>query len=679
MRSALIAAAQASAEQIVEAVTVAEAPKVAVAGATGSGRSLALQLASEMLAGQGAAPLLVMPPARHVDTPGLALLDAISGLEAVGVTRASAWTGKATWSEQVSRLRKLLNEGSEVRPYVLLVDDHRRWAIPESKEGASHLADAVDLFVQEAPCISVSAGVLDGSALRVEVRRPSLTEMTSDPDDWGLLADVAEQIGAHAEGLGGRSPADIGFLVALGQLTSIASALNLWRERPSTAQLADELVRVVATAPNLRRLSAAWVQASIARRPVPNEYLGRHQEGLTPVQGDVFRHCLVAANGTRLVREARAAAWRLERTSFVAAAECRATRELYELHSGRFADAVARAAPGSLLYAAEAIHLAGRLDDMDAAQTMPAAFSDQFNAVGIDALERGEPSLAARAFDSAIEIDINDPLAFHYRGLSLDHLAREPRLVEASYRRALDLEPSHAAWHSRLVSLMVVLAKIGAARTDWTAGRDALVPDDGPASPEVYAKLHVPVASNLLRRSELDMASVVLGDIPSLMDRTLPGAVDLKASLAMLEAAQSTGPFVPADRAGDGWWRQGPALLAERHADGRPLGMWVAAGVERVAPDGLGLAVAVVRGDQDPQIGSTLLTWDYVRQHAVDTTRAERVEPGDFLEIGYYFMGSEVSTDDPVVRVLPRTNWFMRITPPLESDRYVRQLLRWRR
>jgi tetratricopeptide (TPR) repeat protein len=403
------------------------------------------------------------------------------------------------------------------------------------------------------------------------------------------------------------------------------------------------------------------------------DWLASYIDPLNDYQREILKQCLLeAGSDVLLARDARIAARRQADTGVVR----RIRDEVTERLCGMFVntaqvEAGARSVQ-SFSLGAEALYLAARARDVDSLDAVPIALSDHLSALGFACMERSQWESASTAFDRALEIDPDDATARHYLAFCLDSDALEPKRVEDAYRRSIRIDPSHATWHSRLISFLVVQARTFDAHEQWASSRAHLSDDDGGSPLELYARLHLPVAANLLRRAELPLSYEVLDDVPGWAQKQLSGYRAQRQRLEVLDRAQDWGTVVPAQRASSEWWRDGPQLLGERDADGRPLQLWLAAGVERLSERGLELDVAVIRGRNAPERATIVLSWDDFRRYSSDTSRAEMLEAGDFLEVGYFGLGTELNTV-PTIRVLPRGAWTEGIETPLDPARYLKR------
>ncbi len=239
-----------------------------------------------------------------------------------------------------------------------------------------------------------------------------------------------------------------------------------------------------------------------------------------------------------------------------------------------------------------------------------------------------------------------------------------------SHRRALELDPSQVAWHERLISYLIVRARDDEARDAWQEARAALSADDGLAAVELYERLHLPVAANLLRRAELAFARDVLDDVPVAVRARLLSYAAQMDRLEALEAAEDTGAFVPAPRARLAWWLAPPQLLGARVPDGRSLRIWIAGRIADIDDETVYLAAAIVDGRRRPLTGTTTLERDEFARLTADTERLSSLRVGQFVEVGYY---GPADDDIIVIRILPEEPWVAGLTTPLDPDRFIRR------
>lgn len=650
---------------------------VLVHGGRGSGRSMVLEQTARTLAAEGFRPVLIAPPARHMDSASMALLECGVGLSRVELidNGLSSWTDKATFTQRRDQLRTWLESSDAgMDELVLLCDDPQQWTIPESGISARRAEVAADLLLRENDRRKVVVGrpgeLPFGARIDVDVGAVTAS-LLEDQSRWRSLAPMLEEVRGLPGGVADRSPVDLGFLVAHAALFGAAAVSDWWTPGMSGERIAERLVAAVARTGLLRPLWNAWLTAAIPRRDVPRTWLENVLDTVPAgTQQDVLNCCLLfGEDEVRLAREARTAAMRHE-DRFVVNVDKRESRRFLSLYAEGCEEAAGENSAEALIFGAEALYMASRLGDTGLIGRVFPKFSDQMNAIGTHALEHGNTSTASEAFEIAIETDDEDAFAHHHLGFALDTAAQEPRRAESEYRLALALDCNHAAWHARLISLLVVRARDRDAQEAWEEAIAALTAEDGSGPSNLYAKLHLPVAADLLRRNRLQFARIVLDDIPSGTRPQLLADAGLRQRLKLLQAAEVSGSFVPARRALSEWWREAPELLAPRASDGRELVRWIAAQVADLTDSELRLGVAVVEPPARPETGTLTLSQTDFQRLTADVDRAEGIAVGDFLEFGFYDSDDGA---DPVIRVLRREDWPVGLPTLLDPARYLRR------
>lgn len=673
LREALRPAAKAAAD----GATLERGRVVVVEGSSGTGRSLVISLAAEYLIECGYKPIIVSPPRRHLDTSSLALIDVAAQLLRHGLLDHAdiAWQLGAPWTERFRDVRRWLGRAGADDSVVILIDDASQWAIPGDDERRARVNAVSDLLLRDVDCSRILVRAASGVEhdQRIELVVPHATTLLAADSGWADLAEIVADVRDAVPTATSLGPAHVAALVAFAALGSIDATRRFFHDGGTPDQLMDRLVDHVSSDRRQRQLWRAWLTAAIPRRPIPRTWLDGELSKLGGTQLAVFQECLaIGDQRISLTHDARSAVWRIPEDGFmdlIRERACVAMRDRYldEVDYGRSAGR-----HDVFVESAEAVFVAARLTDIEMRHKVVLPFTEQLNGMGLAALERCRWGAATKAFEYAIEIDPADAVSNHYFAFSLDNDARDPKQVDRSYRQALDLEWSHATWHARLISFLVVQARTADAYASWTSSLRQLLPDGGDGPVELYSSLHLPVAANALNRAELALGHVILDDVPTWVRSQVAGYGPQRRMLAALENAQEHGSFVPAARAASDWWVEGPELLGDRHPDGRPLQLWIAASIDAATDDGLTLTAAIVRKSGNPQPGTLQLTWEQLRDFAVDSTRAESIVIGDFLEIGYYGHGMEVARD-PVIRVLPPVRWESGVEPPLDSARYIKR------
>ena len=682
MRSAIAAAASATASEAVDALTRSDVNCVALKATAGSGGSLALRETAKSLRDEGTTPIVVAPPPRQWDTAALALADVAASLSALGLVpmNVQTWLEPRTWRERLRLVQEWIAEAAGSKRMVLLVDDPSQWAISNSNEIAWRVQSVLDVLLSDSTSMPWIVVRTDGRDHRDETSVQCLraTNLLEDDGDWGdVLSPVVAELRETLPEIATESPVAVGLAVGLAAVASPERLVRFWSAGTATSRIADELANTVSQERRLRPLWASWLSSAMPRRRVPDEWVS---DFVRPIFANetlqaVLDRCLVTRDDeTALVREARAASWRVSEDDFMAYVRSAAAPPLY----GRYVEAMDRALADesfdSCRFAAEALNLTHRVPEARNIEAVPVPFTDHLSNLGAASLKTSKWTSAASAFSLALEQDPEDALALHYLGFSLDNEAREPRRVEHNYKQALRLDPAHVTWHERLVSFLIVQARVADAAERFETSLGQLLGDDGGAGVEVYTHLHLPIAANLLRRAELPLTARVLDTIPQWAHERLTGLRSQQQRLAVLTDAAKQPSCVPADRATEEWWKR-PELLGEMDNDGLPLQTWLAATVEATSSRGLDLHVAIIKVGQEPRLGTATLSWETVQARAEDSTRSEKLDVGDFLEIGYYGRGAELS-DDPAIRILPRRDWVSGIETPLDPMRYIARSFR---
>ena len=682
MRSVIAAAASATASEAVDVLARSDVNCVALKATAGSGGSLALRETAKSLRDEGTIPIVVAPPPRQWDTAALALADVAGSLSALGLApmNAQTWLEPRTWWERLRLVQRWLAEAAGSERIVLLVDDPSQWAISNSNEIAWRVQSVLDVLLADStsmPWVVVRTDSRDRSG-EMSVPCHPATDLFEDDADWGealspVVADLRETLPEIAT----ESPVAVGLAVGLAAVTSPEHLVGFWSTGTATSRIADELAKTVSQDRWLRPLWASWLSTAMPRRRVPNEWVSDFARPFlaNETHQAVLDRCLLTRDDeAALVREVRAASWRVPEDDFVSYVRSTAASPLYRRYIEAMDQAMADDSFDSCRFAAEALNLTHRVPEARSIEAVPVPFTDHLSNLGAASLKASKWTSAASAFSLALEQDPEDALALHYLGFSLDNEAREPRRVEHNYKQALRLDPTHVTWHERLVSFLIVQARVADAAERFETSRGQLLGDDGDASVEVYTHLHLPIAANLLRRAELPLTARVLDTIPQWAHERLTGLRSQQHRLAALAGAAKQPSCVPADRATEEWWKQ-PELLGEMDNEGRPLQTWLAATVEATSSRGLDLHVAIIKVGQEPRLGTTTMSWETIQARAEDSTRSERLDVGDFLEVGYYGRGAELS-NDPVIRILPRRDWVSGIETPLDPMRYISRSFR---
>jgi tetratricopeptide (TPR) repeat protein len=329
----------------------------------------------------------------------------------------------------------------------------------------------------------------------------------------------------------------------------------------------------------------------------------------------------------------------------------------------------------------EAFFFASGTGDQSLLARVRPHFSEQLDALGWTlSYEHKQFDAAAEVFAQALRWNADDDYAHHYRAYNLDRLGVQRSQVEEHYATAVELNPEHVWWHSRLISFLVTQGRVDEARQRWDDAEYALGIADGEGDAFLYETLHGWVMSTLLHRGELAFAREVLDDVPDWARSEAAGFGSLERRLEALYQAHELGAFVPAQRLKPKWWTEGPSLLQDRLGDDRRLIRWLAGRVERVDQDGVTLRAAEVAPGQRaaPRVAWTTIDLDEFDAMCRDAEPARSLLEGRHVEIGVYAGGPNARELGPetLIRVHALRDWDDLEAPRMDSARYLRRQLR---
>lgn len=661
-----------------------------------AGKSSALAETARLIAEQDrdSIPVLLAPPPRQLDTGPAALVDFGVGLSARAQLNGGLhkWVQeRATWRDRLSDVRAWIAEHED--RVVLLCDEPTRWsdAPEETAFFAARTFDATRVLLEQTRCRRVIAGHVPRSLKRDHSFRLAPARMDrawlEDEDAWGALAPAAAQVANAEVTIEELTPLEVRLLVALAALRgdrALPSSVNASSRRELPARLWD----VVAKDPGLRRLKRMWLRLSFVRREFSSDLLDALSlNELSRRDAAVVKSSLVFGDESRLrlheVLRSQARTWHREQLP--------QSREQVERHTGRalgayyierFAGAAVAHDASAVVDSMEAFHFVAFAADPELSSQVTPYFTEQLDALGwrLSYVYR-QYDAAATVFQQAFEWDDEDDYAHHYFAFNLDRRGRSPRVVDAHYRRALELSPGNSWWHARYIAFLATRGRIGDAHIQWEEAQVSLGVAERASDRFLFETLHLWVADALLDRAELAFAREVLDEVPAWArsGEVLPAYPRLRRRLTALQQAAEGRALVPARRLVEQWWKRGPELLQERLGEGggERLVRWLAARVEALDQDGVHLRAAPANNQDDspPAVGEMIIDTETFLRLCRDPARAKRMEPGWHAEIGVYASEQKGDANRTVIRLLEPEVAEWADESPLPSSRYLRTTL----
>jgi tetratricopeptide (TPR) repeat protein len=208
-------------------------------------------------------------------------------------------------------------------------------------------------------------------------------------------------------------------------------------------------------------------------------------------------------------------------------------------HKARFGHSSAAEDVGAAVrHELENLHHRTEAGDATLLQEESLWFSDQYVGLGRAlSLAKRHPE-AVIAYERAVEHDDDDAYAHHYLAWNLDVEAADPLKVEQHYRRAIELEPSHAWYQGRFINHLITRGRTREAKAAWEealAEIYAVFPHD---DRRIHEELHAETARLLLHRGQLAFAREVLDDVPGGIDDSAWLRAERRLLHALEEAEQ---------------------------------------------------------------------------------------------------------------------------------------------
>jgi tetratricopeptide (TPR) repeat protein len=618
-----------------------------VLGPPTSGKSALLVLLKERLEKEGITAIKVAPPPHAPDAGPSALVEVGTGLKEAGLI-----DGKITrllepgrsYSEKVRDIRTWLDEGSQKCKLVLLCDEPSSWEVRsrEDEYFSVHAGEAVGMLCGPARCTRVVSGALPKGVIPSKVISLKLSTWTkswlNDGRAWGSLeAPAASLLSYYGDRMDRFSPLQVRLLVGLAELISVRDVGDLIDNRGSRRDISRRFAGALSRRPSLEALRSIWSSLALVRRPFPEDLLAEMGgDRLEETDLDLLEKCLLyeEAGGFKMhemlkadIRDVPGCGSRDEVLD-----THRKLVDWYETESSRGTGA------GGLVDEMEAFHHATMTGDCKCTDRLKPFFIDQLNVLGRE-LSRTFRNYeeAAKVFEKALRCDPEDDYAHHYLAFNLDVMASDPARVEKHFMKAIELNPDHAWWHSRMISFLVTRGRAVEARRAWDEALDALGLPDAGGDQYVYENLHLWVAHLLIHRGRIDFAQEVLDGIPKELIANHEGFGAVKRRMEALLEARRRGAYVPVRYLGKDWWKKGPFLLHERIPGGSSLKRWFAGCIEEVSEEAVFLRVASVEtgGDQAPESGRLSVSIEDLNRWGAMIDYSE-LGAGTFLEIGEY-------------------------------------------
>jgi hypothetical protein len=631
-----------------------------VLGEPTAGKSAVIGQLHEQLTEEGMIrSILVAPPPRALDAAHAALVDLAEGLDLKPAALDVIRDPHASWDEKLSKVRTGLSREGQ---FVLLLDEPDSW-LPDDTYFTTFVQDIWSLVFGGRGIPVVTAG---STPFRVSGYHEVVLDPASSPD--GVLgaitapglstarALVRRRFGASLQAI---SPLQIRLLVAIGAL----SETELDRIDATAVEHRSQLVDVLATLVDAHSqgLRDLWLGLAAVREPFDRDLLDLLKlHELPDRDAAIATQCLLfPRRGGLLLHESLRTIDTLLEHDTVAV-----HRRLAKYYRHRFTDPQS-GSKARMRDAIEAFHHASRAGIVEL-ETYQPFFVDQLNILGYHlSFEERDPKTAADVFEIALGWDPENAYAAHYRAVNLERQVGtggttiDVEEVERLYQLAVDRQPRHTWFRSRLITFLIALGRIDEAWSAWLDANEALGPDP-PAS--VYRGLHLHVARDLLYRGELQYTATVLRGVPPEIAKE-PRFRAIKERLWALREAQDHGSYVPAIYLRPEWWRR-PNLLRNTG-----LKRWLAAKVLTVSEDTIELDVADITPGDYPEFGFLELPIDTLSGWWREPGDASWLGAGDFIEIGFY---DDDGRDVAAVRHSPRRWADTTASLGDDPDRYLR-------
>lgn len=271
-------------------------------------------------------------------------------------------------------------------------------------------------------------------------------------------------------------------------------------------------------------------------------------------------------------------------------------------------------------------------------------FSEQYDALGralsLMGRDLEEPARlrdAATAYSRAIELDPEDWYAHHYLAFNLDLLGRESAKVAEHYETAVSLFRQHVWLHGRLVCFLVTVGRLREARTRWTGALAELMRSASARDEYLYYQLHRYVAQTALYFGQLDLARVVLEDVPPRSRATFGWYAKYQQALTLLTEAERDQVVFPAQLAVTERWL-GPHLVAPGEKD--RVAAWSPGRIDHIDSE-VHVRMGEQAADGGTRFGRRAIRLKEFRRLSPLKSKVELPPAGTFLELIRFKDGAE--------------------------------------
>lgn len=592
-----------------------------------AGKTLALHSLAARLVEQGMRVFRLSPASDQADTCAQIVAEMGDQDDAFrGIAERVSGTPAERARQIHEALGSLARQGARV---ALLFDEPRLDDTPPgdpdplmARALAGERAMARELTAKDGVVRIVSLPTLPPGAQGFEFTTRAPQNWLQRQDVWGPLSRSARLLAEAMPSAGLRSALHLRLAVALVELKDPVEGIGEILRRDSEFVTTELARRAWVQASDA--LHRAWARVALVRRPLDTAQLDELAGELEPRDRELLRRGLLYQIGTQwfMHESVRAAGGEFA----LAAAE---HDEVAKRYSARSAD--------SLVASVEAFHHWLASGHPERARDLRLIDLDQYNQLGRVLSLQGKYTDAAAVFESVLRKRADDDYASHYLAFNLDRLAADPGRVEEHYRAATKLAPSNVWWHARYVNFLITRGRDRDAQLAWIEALNATGSQAALQNSWYYENLHRWVAELLLARAETEWAGAILAQVPEHVFGMSSDLRRLRDRQRALIEVDSNGAVFPLWVDHSTWWKS-PHLLPPRARKGakeHELTGWWAARVESLDRSVVYLLYGQLEADGQPTYGRTSIRKRTLEGWLGDSA-GEEIEPGRFLEIGFY-------------------------------------------